>query len=515
EDEDVTYAELDRRAGALASELVRRGVGPDVAVAICLERSIELVVALVAVLKAGGAYVPLDPGYPRERLRFMVEDAKPAVILDEEFFRKSLTTDDTDQRRGSKPDLDSSNLAYVIYTSGSTGRPKGAMNTHAGIVNRLRWMQEQYRLTEADCVLQKTPFSFDVSVWEFFWPLITGARLVLAKPGGHQDPNYLAQLIARAKVTTMHFVPSMLQAFLATAELDQCANLRRVICSGEALSYEVQQRFHESLNAELHNLYGPTEASVDVTYWACERDGVRQTVPIGRPIANTQIYILDSNGQPVPAGVAGELMIGGTGLGRGYLNRPDLTADRFQPHPFSTTPGARLYRSGDLARFNADGEIEYLGRLDQQVKVRGFRIELGEIEAALSTHDAVRECVVTANDVTPGDTRLVAYVVSTAEPATSEELRLHLKERLPEYMVPSFFVALEQLPRLPNGKIDRRSLPAPSQPESTREFVAPRNKVETEVANIWSAVLRVERPGVHDNFFELGGHSLLAAQIIA
>ena len=516
EDEPLTYAELDRRADALAVELQWRGVAPDVTVGICMERSVELVVALVAVLKAGGAYVPLDPGYPRERLQFMVEDAKPAVVLTRE---SVLAFEEGDNLASSfaPSRLCASNLAYVIYTSGSTGQPKGAMNTHAGIVNRLLWMQNQYRLTAADCVLQKTPFSFDVSVWEFFWPLITGARLVLAKPGGHQDPNYLAQLIARQQVTTIHFVPSMLQAFLATAELSQCASLERVICSGEALSFEVQQRFHETMNAELHNLYGPTEVSVDVTHWACERDGQRQIVPIGRPIANTEIYILDSAGQPVPAGVAGELMIGGVGLGRGYLKRPDLTADRFQPHPFSAIPGARLYRTGDLARYDATGQIEFLGRLDQQVKVRGFRIELGEIESALTAHSEVRECVVTASEVVPGDWGLIAYMVPVSEAPTVEGLRKYLKQRLPDYMCPTFFVTLAELPHLPNGKIDRRSLPLPSssRPELTREFVSPRNEIESELAKIWIAVLRVERVGVHDNFFELGGHSLLATQVIS
>ena len=516
EDEPLTYAELDRRADALAIELQRRGVAPDVMVGICMERSVELVVALVAVLKAGGAYVPLDPGYPRERLQFMVEDAKPAVVLTRE---SVLAFEEGDNLASSfaPSRLCASNLAYVIYTSGSTGRPKGAMNTHAGIVNRLLWMQNQYRLTAADCVLQKTPFSFDVSVWEFFWPLITGARLILAKPGGHQDPNYLAQLIAREQVTTMHFVPSMLQAFLATAELSQCASLKHVICSGEALSSEVQQRFHETMNAELHNLYGPTEASVDVTYWACERDSQRSVVPIGRPIANTEIYILDADGQLVPVGVPGELLIGGVGLGRGYLERPDLTAERFQPHPFASKPGMRLYRTGDLARYDGAGQIEYLGRLDQQVKVRGFRIELGEIEAALSAHSSVRECVVTASEVAPGDMRLFAYVVPENEVSTPEVLRQYLQQRLPEYMLPSVFVALTELPRLPNGKIDRRSLPAPSglRPELRGEYVAPRNEIESELAQIWTAVLRVERVGINDNFFELGGHSLLATQVMA
>ena len=512
EQERLTYAELDRRATALATELRQRGVGPDVLVGVCMERSVELVVALLAVLKAGGAYVPLDPGYPRERLQFMIEDAKPAVIL---------TTDSIDQSHGSDPDsirrfdqCHPSNLAYVIYTSGSTGRPKGAMNTHSGIVNRLRWMQAQFRLTESDCVLQKTPFSFDVSVWEFFWPLITGARLVLARPGGHQDPIYLSQLIAHEQVTTLHFVPSMLQTFLTIAELDHCASLKRVICSGEALSYELKEHFHAALDAELYNLYGPTEASVDVTYWACERHDKRQSVPIGRPIANTEIYILDSGNQPTAVGIAGELLIGGIGLGRGYLNRPDLTAERFQPHPFAKEPDARLYRSGDLARYDSSGQIEYLGRLDQQVKLRGFRIELGEIEAVLRKHTGVRECVVTVSEIAPGDMRLVAYVLPASKPVMPEEIREHLKERLPEYMVPSLFVNIDTIPRLPNGKIDRNNLPAASV-EQTTATVSPRNHIEAEVATIWSSVLGLETLGVHENFFALGGHSLLATQIVA
>ncbi len=532
EDEELTYAELERRADLLARELRESGVGLDVTVGVCMERSPELVVALLGILKAGGAYVPLDPGYPRERLRFMLEDSRPPVLLTQSRLRgllpesiaaEVICVDESLPRQGAKAQRkqgrsqSGKNLAYVIYTSGSTGQPKGAMNTHEGIVNRLLWMQDQYRLTAADCVLQKTPFSFDVSVWEFFWPLITGARLVLARPGGHQDAAYLADLIECERVTTLHFVPSMLHAFLANASPNRCASLKRVICSGEALSYELQERFYATMSAELHNLYGPTEAAVDVTYWACQR-GQRQVVPIGRPIANTEIYIVDSMGQPVPVGVAGELLIGGVGLGRGYLARPDLTAERFQPNPFAGEPGARLYRSGDLARYLADGEIEYLGRLDQQVKLRGFRIELGEIEAALSTHDGVRECVVTTNELAPGDVRLIAYVVhQVGGTVASEELRRHLQERLPEYMVPAFFVCLDEIPRLPNGKIDRRSLPAPSaaRPELEREFVPPRNRIEAEVASIWTAVLGLEQVGVHDNFFALGGHSLLATQIVS
>ena len=536
EEQELTYAELDQRVNTLVSELRCRGVGPDVLVGVCMERSVELVVALLATLKAGGAYLPLDPGYPRERLRFMVEDAKPTVILSQpelisilpeteaevlfvgaDLFIPQSSENRTSQEEGLAPAVAEfeANLAYVIYTSGSTGQPKAAMNTHAGIVNRLLWMQERYQLTEQDCVLQKTPFSFDVSVWEFFWPLLVGARLVLAKPAGHQDVRYLADLIARRQVTTLHFVPSMLQVFLANTELS--ANVKRVICSGEALSHELQQRFHAVSDAELHNLYGPTEASVDVTYWACEPDDGRGLVPIGRPIANTEIYILDAFGQPVPVGVPGELLIGGIGLGRGYLNRPELTAERFQPHPFAGQPGARLYRTGDLARYQADGEIEYLGRMDQQVKVRGFRIELGEIEAALSTHPGVQESVVATNEVGAGDVRLIAYVVPAEEAPTSEELRQYLKARLPEYMLPAFFVTLDQVPHLPNGKIDRRNLPAASglRPELTQEYIAPRTGTEFAIMKIWTAVLGVERVGIHDNFFELGGHSLLATQVIS
>ena len=528
EDQKVTYAELDQRANALAAELRRRGVGPDVIVAICMERSIELVVALLGVLKAGGAYLPLDPDYPRDRLHFMIEDSRPPVLLTQKHVRHNLPNfaacqtlcvdDEVFPAAQINSEVTASNLAYVIYTSGSTGWPKGAMNTHAGIVNRLLWMQEQYELTSTDCVLQKTPFSFDVSVWEFFWPLLTGARMVLARPGGHQDPAYLAELIEREHVTTIHFVPSMLQMFLANADASRCDSLKRVICSGEALSNELQERFHARLGAELHNLYGPTEASVDVTYWKCERDARRAVVPIGRPIANLEIFLLDALGHPVPAGVVGELHIGGVGLGRGYFNRPELTAERFRPHPFSSKPGTQLYRTGDLGRYRPDGQIEFLGRVDQQVKLRGFRVELGEVEEALRAHTAVRDCVVTTAEILPGDMRLVAYVVHEGNAsANSEELRRHLRVRLPEYMVPSYFVALETIPLLPNAKVDRRNLPPPSdlRLELTKEFVAPRNQIEKQLAAIWVEVLGLGQVGVDDNFFELGGHSLLAMQIVA
>ncbi|AFZ17608.1 non-ribosomal peptide synthetase [Allocoleopsis franciscana] len=532
ENQQLTYRELNARANQLAHYLQELGVKPEVLVGICVERSLDMVIGLLGILKAGGAYVPLDPTYPPERLAFMLEDAQVPVLLTQFQLLETLPTHqakvfclDTDgemlaNRSQENPDSGATtdNLAYVIYTSGSTGTPKGAMNTHQGICNRLVWMQETYQLTIGDRILQKTPFSFDVSVWEFFWPLMTGARLVVAKPGGHQDSAYLVKLIATEQITTLHFVPSMLQVFLEEPRLETCNGLKRVICSGEALPFELTQRFFARLDAELHNLYGPTEAAIDVTFWQCQRQSERQTVPIGRPIANTQIYILDSHLTPTPIGVPGELYIGGDGLARGYLNRPELTAEKFIPNPFGKAEGRRLYKTGDLARYLPNGEIEFLGRIDHQVKVRGFRIELGEIEAALNQHPAVRETVVLAQEKVQGDKRLIAYIVTEQQLAPSiNDLRRFLKEKLPEYMVPSVFVQLEALPLTPNGKIDRKVLPAPDtvRPELDKAFVAPRTPVETTLVEIWSQVLGVEQVGIYDNFFELGGDSILTIQIVA
>jgi amino acid adenylation domain-containing protein len=528
----LTYRQLDERANQLARHLRALGVGPELGVGIMLERSPELVTALLAVLKAGGAYIPLDPDYPQERLAFMLEDAGAPVLLTHsgQLGRTAagpgrvVCVDAEAQAIGrhSAARLDSAadadNLAYVIYTSGSTGRPKGAMNTHAALYNRLRWMQEEYRLTADDCVLQKTPFSFDVSVWEFFWPLATGARLVLARPGGHRDGAYLVELIKRERVTTLHFVPPMLQVFLDEPGVETCASLRRVVCSGEALPRELQERFHARMGGvELHNLYGPTEAAVDVTAWKCEPGDGHAGVPIGRPIANTQIYLLDKNLGPAPVGVAGELYIGGVQLARGYHARPGLTAERFVPDPFASEPGARLYRTGDLARFLPAGEIEYLGRVDHQVKIRGFRIELGEIEAALRRHEAVKEAAVLAREDGAGGKRLVAYVVF--EPGRETEagaLRDFLRGVLPDYMLPAAFVTLDELPVTVNGKVNRLALPEPEMSREVlkNEYVMPRTPAEQVVAGIWREVLRAEQIGVNDHFFEIGGDSLLATRMI-
>jgi amino acid adenylation domain-containing protein/non-ribosomal peptide synthase protein (TIGR01720 family) len=507
EDESLTYAELDRWSNRLAHHLQARGVGPDVLVAVCLERSLEMVVALYGILKAGGAYVPIDPAYPEERRRFMLNDLGAAIVLDEAQVREVDGPDTAPPRA-----IDRRNLAYMIYTSGSTGQPKGALNTHGGIANRLLWMQDAFGLTAADAVLQKTPFSFDVSVWEFFWPLIAGARLIVARPGGHADAEYLAETIDTCGITTIHFVPSILQAFLDTPSLGRCSSLRRVIASGEALTPDHVRTFHDRLRAELHNLYGPTEAAVDVTWWPTTAGDAGSTIPIGRPIANTRIYILDRRGRAVPAGVPGELHIGGVQVGRGYLNRPALTAEKFIADPFSDDSGSRLYRTGDLARFADDGRIEYLGRIDHQVKIRGVRIELGEIEALLRSQPEVRDALVVARGE-GGDRDLVAYLVANPGSVMPEPkvLRDRLRTRLPEPMVPSFVVTLDSLPLLPNGKINRHALPDPraglrgSPPVEQR---GAQSDAVRRIAEVWREVLGVEQVGLDENFFDLGGHSL-------
>ncbi len=527
--ESLSYAQLNARANRLAHALIARGVGPDRRVAVCAERGLNMVTALFGILKAGGAYVPLDPAYPGERLQYILQDADPVLLLADAAGRAALGEPATPQLalEAALPETlsaenperraQASHLAYVIYTSGSTGKPKGAMNEHRGVVNRLVWMQEAYGLTAADTVLQKTPFGFDVSVWEFFWPLMVGARLVMAKPEGHKDPDYLSRAIEQYGVTTLHFVPSMLQSFLADGQAaTRCDKVVRVMCSGEALPAALVAEFYRRLpQAELHNLYGPTEAAVDVTAWHCSREADRVSVPIGRPIANTRIYLLDDHGQPVPLGAVGELYIGGVQVARGYLNRPELTAERFLSDPFA--PGGRMYRTGDVARYLANGDIEYLGRNDQQVKIRGFRIECGEIEAALATHPAVREAVVDARAV-GDDKRLVAWVVpaaDVAEETLAGVLRQHLSAALTDYMVPSAWVVVAALPLSPNGKLDRRALPEPQGAQSQAAYEAPQGEHETLLAAIWRDLLNVERVGRHDNFFELGGHSLLAVKLMA
>nr|WJJ09222.1 non-ribosomal peptide synthase [Streptomyces spectabilis] len=535
----LTYAELAERTDALAAELRRRGVTADTVVGISMERSMEMVIALWAVMKAGGAYLPLEPDYPAERIQYMIEDSGAALVLAQSASDVSALAGartvlrlDTEGRpvpdgapRAQDPAAPAriapGDLAYVIYTSGSTGRPKGVMVEHRAAVNRVEWMQNEYALTPDDVVLQKTPFSFDVSVWEFVWPLITGARLVVAAPGGHKDPAYLVSLIRAAEVTTAHFVPPMLRLMLDHEGWARCTSLRQVFCSGEALPPELPARHYAQHRARLHNLYGPTEAAIDVTHWACPPDTTARAVPIGRPIQNIQLHVLDDLGRLQAVGCAGELHIAGVGLARGYLNNPALTRERFVPNPFAADPDARMYRTGDLVRRLPDGTLEYLGRIDNQVKLRGFRIELDEIEDRLARHPAVRACAVLAREDSPGSPRLVGYVVLD-EAHTGEfhdTLVRHLGQSLPEYMVPGALVRLDALPLTANGKLDRKALPAPDADAYAvaGDRVAPRTPTERTLLAVCAGLLGFdeERIGVHDNFFALGGHSLLIPKLTA
>ncbi|HYH78860.1 MAG TPA: amino acid adenylation domain-containing protein, partial [Longimicrobium sp.] len=529
EDESLTYAELNARANRLAHHLRSLGVGPDARVGLCLERSLEMMVGLLAVLKAGGAYVPLDPAYPAERLAYMLADGDPAVVLSQRGLRDRIEStgtpvlelDEAAPAWGHRPvtnpergTLTPEHLAYVIYTSGSTGRPKGVGVPHRAVVNALSWMQDLSGLSADDAVLHKTPYSFDASLRELLPPLLVGGRLVLARPEGHRDPGYLLELMQREGITTLHAVPSLLQALVDEGGLAACHALRTVMCGGEALAAELVRRFSgQAPWARLYNVYGPTEAAVDVTAWPCMgRPDAAAITPIGSPMANVRIYLLDPAGEPVPVGVAGELHIGGVQVARGYLGRAALTAERFVADPFSAQGGARLYRTGDRARWRADGAIEYLGRFDHQVKVRGFRIELGEIEGALRQASGVADCAVVVREDVPGEKRLVAYVVGDVEAGVVRE---HLLGELPEYMVPAAFVPLERLPLTPNGKLDRKALPAPEGDAYARgSYEAPLGEVEAALAEIWGEVLGVGQVGRWDHFFELGGHSLLAIKLI-
>ncbi|MFE3206136.1 amino acid adenylation domain-containing protein [Embleya sp. NPDC059237] len=584
----LTYRELDAAADRVAHRLRAEGVRPGDLVAVGAERSPELVAALLGVLRTGAGYTPLDPEYPAERLAFMLADSGARVLLSHrrlpmpaDCAATVIALDDLADWPDPAPGTDAradvaaptpDDVAYMIYTSGSTGRPKGVPNTHRGIVNRIAWMQDTYRLGPDDAVLQKTPASFDVSVWEFFWPLTAGARLVLARPGGHKDAGYLRDVIAEQGVTVTHFVPAMLTVFLAEEGVERCTTLRRVVCSGEELAPDNARAFRERLpNCALANLYGPTEAAVDVTAWECA--GPLATVPIGAPIHNTRVYVLDEAMRPAPLGTPGELYLGGVQVALGYHRRPGLTGERFVPDPFGA-PGARLYRTGDLARWRPDGTLDFLGRIDGQVKLRGLRIELGEIEAALRARPEVDEAAVVVREDTPGDKRITAYVVPTApgravgaagkaerpgsgstvevaglDPSTgatnsdsgtggadhdpntvvtdpdpdrgtedfdADDIRAALKRTLPDYMVPAAFVALPALPLTPSGKLDRKALPAPAARRSKGAAAAPpTTPAELLFARIWCDVLTLPEVGVDDDFFDLGGHSLLATQVVA
>lgn len=527
DDSFLDYQALNAQANRLAHHLIGLGVRPDARVAVCVERGAALMVALLGVLKAGGAYVPLDPGYPAERLRFMLDDSTPTVVL-----VHGATQGLFDQQSGPVLDLDRgdwhacpttdpqvaglgpSQLAYVMYTSGSTGTPKGVMIEHRGLCNLMHWGSRICPPRPGDALLQRAPFSFDGSVWELFWPLTAGLRLVLARPDGHRDPAYLVQRVQASQVTTIKFVPALLHQFLEEPGVQGCTSLTDIFCGGGELTLALLQRVRERLpKVRLHNVYGPTEATVDSTAWTLQPHEPLPLLapPIGRPIANTRLYVLDAHDRPVPLGAVGQLHIGGVGVARGYLGLPALQAERFIASPF--VEGDRLYRTGDLVRYRLDGELDFVGRNDFQVKLRGLRVELGEIEASLTAHPAIGQAVVLMREE-----RLVAYFTcreGSSAPAL-EVLRSHLLARMPEYMVPQAFVALAQLPLSNNGKIDRQVLPAPgAESVISRAYQAPRGELETALAEIWTDVLKIEQVGRDDNFFELGGHSLLAVGLVA
>ncbi|SEM10316.1 amino acid adenylation domain-containing protein [Streptacidiphilus jiangxiensis] len=486
ERESLTYRELEERARAVAVRLRELGVGPDAPVALLAERSAALAVAIVAVLLADGAYLPLDPTWPAARVEYVLEQAAPRALLCDPKAAPAAGScpqvpvlaldgaaldgaalDGAVPRAGagavgapSARGAEDGDLAYVIYTSGSTGRPKGVGVPHRGLVNRLRWMQERFPIGVGDAVLQKTPYTFDVSVWEFLWPLSAGARLVMARPDGHRDPEYLAETIRRESISVVHFVPSMLDLFLACVEPRSCPSLRHVFASGEALSPGTANRFLAGHDAPLHNLYGPTEASIDVTHWTCRNPEPGTTVPIGRPIRGVGLSVRDEAGRPVAAGEIGELYLGGVCLARGYLGQPELTATSFAPDVDGS--GERLYRTGDLVRLGEDGVVEFHGRRDHQVKIRGLRIELGEIESVAREHPAVAAAVAVARREESGDPRLVLYLTPELDAGTAVAVRRHLASRLPEQCVPSAVVPLAALPLTANGKCDRAALPAPT-----------------------------------------------------
>lgn len=530
EDRSLTYHELNQQANQLAHYLQRLGVGPNVPVGICIERSPDVIVGLLSILKAGGVFLLLDPSYPSERLQFMLDDAQVFVLLTQQRYasqigvsQKYVVSVDTEwpiiAQESDRAPLNTTiaeNGAYAIYTSGSTGTPKGVVISHKSLCNRILAVCDMLNVTAQDRFLQKTPYAFDVAIGEILTPLLAGATLVIAKPEGHWNPQYLLEVIVQNHITYIHFVPSMLSLFLEQ-DLDTAKPyLRHVWCGGEALSPELRKRFFQRLHAKLYNGYGPSETTIGVACQVYTQDSEGQNVSIGIPMANTCIYILDSALNLLPIGVAGELYIGGVQLAKGYLRRPELTQERFIPNPFSKKADAQLYKTGDLARYLHNGAIEFLGRIDNQVKLRGVRIELSEIEAVLTLYPTIRQVVVLAREDVPSNKYLAAYLVPTSDIELEvHELRMFLQKKLPVYMIPATFTVMKMLPLMENGKVDLAKLPVPVRERTiiNTMYVMPSNQIERVVASIWCEVLGVEKVGVHDNFFDLGGHSLLIFQV--
>ncbi len=522
-EELLSYKALDERSNQVAHFLIQQGIQKNDIIALSLERSLEMMIYIYGIIKAGGAYLPIDINTPTERLNFIVKDAKvKALFYNHNNIEIStlesancfnLATIKSEVLSGAitknQIEIAPDDLAYVLYTSGSTGEPKGVKCHHKGICNRLNWMNNEYPITQNDTLLQKTPITFDVSLWELFWPLQVGARLVVEIPDGHKNPERLIDTIQRNKVTAIHFVPSMLNIFSQVESVENCKSLQRIFCSGEALSTSVVQQTYAKLDAEIHNLYGPTEASVDVTNWHCKKDELLDEIPIGKPVANTQLYILDETLNLLPIGVIGELYIAGKQVADGYLNRERLTKERFVKDVFSSDPSATMYKTGDLARYRTDGVIEYHGRIDNQIKIRGLRIELGEIEKTIEKHSNISQAIVKVDQ----QENLIAYY--TGKKVEEGEIINLLKQRLPIHMIPSLFMHLENFEFLSSGKVDRKKLPEHSIKEirSEKTYLAPRNEIEEMILDIWKEVLQLNEIGVDENFIQIGGNSLSAISI--
>jgi amino acid adenylation domain-containing protein len=526
EQQSLDYAELEQKATDIACLLLAKNIEPGQLVGIYLERSIELVVAVLGILKAGAAYVPLDPEYPEAHLNYIVADSNIRVMLSQKRFESRLPSEvadvvflDSDNlyvnvEAQKLPAVTDDILAYVIYTSGSTGKPKGVMVPHAAVVNHACWMKDLFKFDQTDRMLQKSPISFDASVCEIFVPLLSGACVVLSVPGGDRDIDYLIQEIQNNKITTLILVPSALRILLQNlSDPAALGTLRRMGCGGEALTQELKQAYYESCSAPLYNLYGPTESTIDATSFLCKEEFAGDNIPIGNPVSNKQAYILDRRLQPVPIGVPGELHIGGAGLAQGYLNRAELTAEKFVADPFVDDAQARLYKTGDLARYREDGSIEYIGRIDHQVKVRGFRIELGEIETVLAQHDLIKDCAAMLFEDHQGHKNIAAYFVSDNSISTLS-LRNYLRKKLPQYMIPTLLTKLDEIPVSPNGKIDYKTLTSYTEGKTIRDSVyhPPETPTEKKIVGVWETLLNVDRVGVGDNFFDIGGHSLLLIQ---
>ncbi len=532
DDNQLTYSELNKKVNQLANYLTAQEKVKGKFVALLLERSFEMVISILAVIKSGGAYLPLDTEQPSDIINYILSDANVLTIITHKKYHNKINNNnvnvfliDAHWEKINKEDkniftynVSPESITYCIYTSGSTGKPKGTLLHHKGLLNRILWMKEAINSSNKDIFLQKTPYTFDVSVWEFFLPLTIGAKLVIAKPEGHKDPFYLQSLINEKKVSIIHFVPSMLRVFLDTPEVSECKSLKNIICSGEALPVEIQNDCLRLLKSNLFNFYGPTEATVDVTYWKCKEKLKYSHVPIGKPIANTQVYILDNFQNPVPVGIPGELYIGGINLAYGYLNKPELTAEKFIPNNFSLYHGERLYKTGDLVKYLPDGNIVFLSRIDYQVKLRGLRIELGEIESEIRENDFVNDALVNIYSDDYNNQYLIAYVVTSSKNVddNTEKIKGKLTKSLPEYMIPTFYIYLDKFPLTTSGKINRKLLPLPDNKikPSNKEIVLPTSEAESILVSLISDLLNIDEISIDDNFFAIGGHSLLATQLL-